>query len=98
MENRPRSSEYIPSSTVEFIATPLEDGLELDLHKSNLPTMDEVRAETLAAFEETPVTVERRVFSRHERIGQYSRNLTAVRRQAAGGEVPLTREDLDLAA
>lgn len=96
MENRPRSSEYIPPSTVEFIATPLEDGVELDLHKSNLPTMDEVRAETLAAFE--PTAPERPVFSRHERIGQYSQNLAAVRRQTAGGEASLTREDLDLAA
>jgi hypothetical protein len=90
MENRPRSSEYIPSSTVEFIATPLEDGVELDLHKSTLPTREEVRAETLAAFE--LATPERQVFSRHERIGQYSRNLALVRRQTAGGEAPLTRD------
>lgn len=96
MENRPRSSEYIPSSTVEFIATPLEDGAEFDLHRSNLRPIEEVRAETLAAFE--PATPERPVFSRHERIGQYSRNLTTVRRQTAGGEMPLVREDLDLAA
>lgn len=96
MENRPRSSEYIPSSTVEFIATPLEDGAELDLHRSNLRPIEEVRAETLAAFE--PTTPERPVFSRHERIGQYSQNLAAARRQAAGGEAPLAREDFDLAA
>ncbi len=84
-------SEQLQNLTPEYIATEFENGTRIDLHKSDLVSLEEARARQ-ATEREKQVKMEKTPPTSPEIIKAFGRTLEYLRQAEIAGHLDLTEE------